>query len=226
MDYNSNIGNSPCQTLIEQFFEGISLRRLDYGEARRRRLGGLPIIQEGEYLSYTNSMTDIDYRVSLPTCNHLIGIDTKDKKIFIPKNWGIPEKEKHDWFIFDETSVKKILNIGCTSFMVLNDFDTKSLYLWSSQSIGLSHRRWAMRTTDNTLRKYKLLYHVSGCEVYDTWEDLTDRMIQWVNTEAYDTSHSGSSHTWYRDVVDLSINTQHRSDFHRVRDLSSQGGAQ
>lgn len=225
MDCDIEIGQEPCQTLMEYAFLAFKLQRITPEEARDRRYKREAILRCGEWISYTDSMSEMDYRVWFPQALHSVSIDAKDKRIFIPQNWGLPDDQRDDWFVMDETAVKKMANAGFRGFIVFNDYDTKKLYLWNSQAIALGHRAWAMRTCNEVERKYKLLYYVSSAMIFDRWEFLFSQIVDWVNRLAKDWSVSGSRHTWYNpDMVQLRVNTQYRTEEHRAGDLARQGG--
>lgn len=225
MDDFEITGETPAQQLMVQLFNSLNLTRVSTEKILQRRIDGLRDLSIGEYLSYVHSMVMVDFSFWIKGCSYPIHIDVKDKRQFVPENWDIQQDEKNDWAILDETSIKKILNIGFTSFVVIQDIPNKVVYLWNSQSLGLSLRKWALREdTGGGIRKYKLLYHTSGAEKHTNLGSLILSMIRWVNSQAYELSHSGASHTWFNPKVEnCVINRQQRTPQHKATDLIQSG---
>lgn len=216
------IGSKPIQPLMIDCFSLIGLREVSVEDLTQRRMDGYFLnVKEGEYLSLIHSMIAMDFILWIPGCKYPIYIDVKDKLTFVPENWGISSTEKNDWVIFDETSVKKILNIGFCSFGVVQDMVQKRIYVWNSQVIGLSYRKWAMREDmGNGIHKYKLLYPILNAEEHSDLGSMILSMVDWVNTQAFKLSCSGPQHTWFNPKFDKCVvNRQQRTSEHKVTDL-------
>lgn len=214
-------GEVPIQTLIKDFFTFLGLREVTIEQLLQRRIDKIRDLSPGEYISYIHSMTMVDFSVWIKGCFYPLFIDVKDKRQFIPENWGLQQDEKNDWVVFDETAVKKILNIGFTSFIIVQDIDPKVLYLFNSQSIGLSYKKWVLREDMGSgHHKYKLLLPVSESEKHTNLGEVILSMINWVNYRAYELSHSGSQHTWYNSRLEKCfVNRQQRTEKHKITDI-------
>lgn len=224
-EVNTQIGILPCQTLIEEAFLAYGLHPISPDLMLDRKLDGQKLIRAGEFASYITSMDDMDYRVYFPQSLVVISVDVKDKALFVPKNWGLPNEEHDDWFVVDETASKKLANEGRRGFILFHDYNTEQLYCWSSQAMALGYKKWAVRIHAGETKKYKLLYHVSSAEAFTDWLLVFEWMISWVNSTAKELAGSGSRVTWYNHKMrDIIFNLQVRTEAHRQRDLESQGG--
>ncbi len=221
MDILEITGKIPSQQLFMRLFIDLGLTEVSIEKLLQRRIDKLKDLYPGEFISHIYSMTMVDFSFWVKGCSYPIHLDVKDKRQFVPENWGLPASEKDDWAVFDETSVKKILNIGFTSFAVIQDLNLKTIYVWNSQLIGLSHKRWAIREDiGGGFRKYKLLYPVSEAEKYTNLGDMIVFMVEWVNHKAYELSNSSYRHTWFNPKWEKCVvNRQQRTPQHRITDL-------
>jgi hypothetical protein len=212
------IGNQPCQTIIEHYFN------VDLQLKRHDPLRDGFTLKTGSYLSLVDSMVSFDYLAKFQGLHKVINIDAKDIRDFNPSNWDTPEREIDDWFIFDETAVRKMLNGGKNCFFLVNDYRTNRLVIWTSQAIGLGKRRWARRGLDGYQYKWKLLYNITSSSF---WSHSIDHafnfMVEWVNHKAVELAQRIDK--TYCIGKDYIVAEYPRGNRYRKYDLSAQGGA-
>lgn len=219
------VGEYPCQSILEAGLQTAGFRRITGADLTRRKERGTLLFRPDEWMSFTESMDLFDYKVWLPGTKVPVYIDCKDKRQFVPANWGVPEKEKDHWQAFDETAVRKQVNGGLNYFFLFHDYNTRLLFVWTTQDMALGHRRWAVRQVNQTVRKWKLLYHVDSCS-YRTPHvaEALAFMADWVRNQArYDAKNINMTRC-DRNREDVTVLNQQRGDMFYIQDVTSQGG--
>lgn len=220
----------PCQTQIEQALSDTGMNKVTGAIYRSRKDKGLQTFNCGEYLSWTKAHDKFDYKIWFPDCDFPALADCKDKKLFRPENWGIPEDEVHDWVVFDETAVKKMLNGGFTHFFVVFDYQMERLLLWTSQHIGLGYRSWHVRLVNHTQRKYKVMFPVSSAWIEteghgkEDWHSILNGMSRWIQGIAEAGANSIETTLHDPKFYQLGVLYQNRGDYFRTQDVLGQGG--